>query len=66
MNNFIKKNNHIVEKSIHIKDDQKLLLKEINNSKSDITVIIGGTGKSKDDINFENFNLIIDLSLIHI
>ena len=60
LNNFIKKNNHIVEKSIHIKDDQKLLLKEINNSKSDITVIIGGTGKSKDDINFENFNLIID------
>ena len=60
LNNFIKKNNHIVEKNIHIKDDQKLLLKEINNSKSDITVIIGGTGKSKDDINFENFNLIID------
>ncbi len=60
LNNYIKKNNHIVEKNIHIKDDQKLLLKEINNSKSDITVIIGGTGKSKDDINFENFNLIID------
>ncbi len=60
LNNFIEKNNHIVDKNIHIKDDQKLLLKEINNSKSDITVIIGGTGKSKDDINFGNFNLIID------
>jgi len=60
LNNFIKKNNHLVEKNIHIKDNQKLLLKEINNSKSDITVIIGGTGKSKDDINFENFNLIIN------
>ena len=45
-------NNQIVEKNIHLRDDQKLLQKEINNSKSDITVIIGGTGKSKDDIRF--------------
>ena len=60
LNNFVLKNNQIVEKNIHLKDDQKLLQTEINNSKSDITVIIGGTGKSKDDINFKNFNLLID------
>ena len=60
LNNFVLINNQIVEKNIHLRDDQKLLQKEINNSKSDITVIIGGTGKSKDDIDFNNFNLIVD------
>ncbi len=60
LNNFVLINNQIVEKNIHLRDDQKLLEKEINNSKSDITVIIGGTGKSKDDIDFNNFNLIVD------
>ena len=57
---IITKYGQIVDINIHIKDKQKLILKEINNSKSDITIIIGGTGKSEDDINFDNFKLKIN------
>lgn len=60
LSNIIEKYGQTVDKKIHIKDNQKLILKEINKSKSDITVIIGGTGKSEDDINFESFKLKIN------
>ena len=58
--NIIEKYGQTIDKNIHIKDNQKLILKEINKSKSDITVIIGGTGKSDDDINFEGLKLKIN------
>ena len=60
LSNIIEKYGQTVDKNIHIKDNQKLIIKEINKSNSDITVIIGGTGKSVDDINFENFKLKIN------
>ena len=49
-----------VEENIHVVDNQSLILKEIKKSKSDLTIIIGGTGKSDDDIKFDKFNLKID------
>ena len=58
--NIIEKYGQTIDKNIHLKDNQKLILKEINKSKSDITVIIGGTGKSDDDINFESLKLKIN------
>lgn len=54
---FIKQNGHIVNRNIHLKDNQNQILKEIKKSNSDITIVIGGTGKSIDDINFDKFNL---------
>ncbi len=60
LSNIINKYGQTIDKKIHIKDDQKLILKEINKSKSDITIIIGGTGKSEDDINFDSFKLKIN------
>lgn len=60
LSNIIEKYGQTINKNIHIKDNQKLILKEINKSKSDITVIIGGTGKSDDDINFESLKLKIN------
>ena len=58
--NIVEKYGQTIDKNIHLKDNQKLILKEINKSKSDITVIIGGTGKSDDDINFESLKLKIN------
>ena len=54
---FIKQNGHIVSHNVHLKDNQNQILKEIKKSNSDITIVIGGTGKSIDDINFDKFNL---------
>ena len=50
----------IVDENIHIIDNQKRIVQEINNSKSDITIIVGGTGKSEDDIKFNNYKLKIN------
>jgi len=60
LENYLNFHNQKIDKNIHIKDDQKTLEKELNNSKSDITIVIGGTGKSEDDFNFKNFKLLID------
>ena len=60
INNFINKYGHTVDQCIHLNDDQNKIYQEIKNSKSNITLIIGGTGKSKDDINFKNIKLKID------
>ena len=58
--NYLNSHNQKIDKNIHIKDSQKLLEKELNNSKSDITIVIGGTGKSVDDFDFKNFKLLIN------
>ena len=60
LENYLNFHNQKIDKNIHIKDDQKTLEKELNNSESDITIVIGGTGKSEDDINFKYFKLLID------
>ena len=60
LESYLNSHNQKIDKNIHIKDDQRILEKELNNSKSDITIVIGGTGKSNDDINFKNFKLLID------
>ena len=60
LENYLNFHNQKIDKNIHIKDDQKTLEKELNNSKSDITIVIGGTGKSEDDFNFKYFKLLID------
>ena len=58
--NYLNSHNQKIDENIHIKDSQKLLEKELNNSKSDITIVIGGTGKSEDDFDFKNFKLLIN------
>ena len=60
LSNIVEKYGQTVSRNIHIKDNQKQIIKEIKKSNSDITVIIGGTGKSADDINFENLKLKIN------
>ena len=60
IDHFIRQNNHIVKNCIHLKDDQNKIMKEIKKYDCDITIVIGGTGKSKDDINFDKFNLKIN------
>ena len=60
LKNFLLKNNQRIDNCIHIKDDHKLLNKYLNKFKSNIVIVIGGTGKSRDDIQFENKNLIIN------
>ncbi|MFL2514151.1 MAG: molybdopterin-binding protein [Alphaproteobacteria bacterium] len=60
LESYLYSHNQKIDKNIHIKDDQRILEKELNNSKSDITIVIGGTGKSEDDFNFKNFKLLID------
>jgi molybdopterin molybdotransferase len=60
LENIINKFGQIVDSNVHIIDDQKIITKEINKSNSDITIIIGGTGKSDDDIKFNKFKLQID------
>ncbi len=60
LSKIIHKYGQTIDKNIHLADNQKLILKEIHNSKSDITVIIGGTGKSEDDISFDNLRLEIN------
>ncbi len=57
---IILKYGQLVENCVHVIDDQKIILNEIKKTKSDITIIIGGTGKSEDDINFNRFKLKID------
>lgn len=64
LNNFLKINNQIINKVITIKDDQKKLEQLISQSKSNIIIVTGGTGKSDDDFNFQNKKLVIeDLNL---
>ena len=58
--NFVKKYGHTVVQYIHLEDDQNKIYKEIKKSKSNITIVIGGTGKSKDDIDFKDINLQVD------
>ena len=58
--NYLNSHNQKIDKNIHIKDDQKILEKELKNSKSNITIVIGGTGKSEDDFDFRNFKLLVD------
>ena len=60
LESYLKSRNQKIDKNIHIKDSQKLLEKELNNSKSNITIVIGGTGKSEDDFDFKNFKLLIN------
>jgi len=60
LENYLNSHNQKIDKNIHIKDSQKLLEKELDNSKSDITIVIGGTGKSEDDFDFKNFKLLIN------
>lgn len=57
---FIKQNGHIVKYNMHLKDNQNIIYKEIQKNNCDITIVIGGTGKSIDDINFGKFNLKIN------
>ncbi len=42
---------------MHLKDNQNIIYKEIQKNNCDITIVIGGTGKSIDDINFGKFSL---------
>ena len=60
LENFLNSQNQKIDTNIHIKDDQRILEKELSNSKSDITIVIGGTGKSEDDFDFRNFKLLVD------
>ena len=60
LQNFLKKNNQTLDKIKIIKDNQKKLEKLIKQSKSNIVIVTGGTGKSDDDFYFQNKNLIIN------
>ena len=60
LQNFLKKNNQTLNEVKIIKDDQRKLEKLIDQSKSNIVIVTGGTGKSDDDFHFQNKNLIIN------
>lgn len=60
LRDFLLKNHQKINDFIHIKDDFKLLNKYLNKFNSNFIIVIGGTGKSKDDIKFEDKNLIIN------
>ena len=60
LKNFLKKNNQTLNEIKIIKDDQQSLEKLIKQSKSNIVIVTGGTGKSEDDFHFQNKNLIIN------
>ena len=53
----MKKNNQTLDKIKIIKDNQIKLEKLIKQSKSNIVIVTGGTGKSDDDFYFQNKNL---------
>jgi len=57
---FLIKNNQIIQKIKIIGDNQKKLDYIIKNNNSNIIIVIGGTGKSEDDFNFDNKNLFIN------
>jgi molybdopterin molybdotransferase len=60
LQNFLKKNNQTLNEIKIIKDDQQRLEKLIKQSKSNIVIVTGGTGKSDDDFHLQNKNLIIN------